>query len=182
MTGAVWYAILLYIFGMAIVVYYRPAIMFKPSGTWKEFGLTEGYTIFPFWMFVLVWSILSYALVTMGSVFVSTVVAKSQEMLPQMPQMFQQSVNTNMGSVATPISQVPMMNTMGNVATAAFAPIAANMAMNTTMNTSTNASMNMRLPGYYILENLPEGPKYVYWGSEPPTEKNVIVRQYMPGQ
>ncbi len=70
MTGAVWYAILVYIFGMAVVVYYRPAIMFKPSGTWKEFGLTEGYTIFPFWMFVLVWSILSYALVTMGSVFI----------------------------------------------------------------------------------------------------------------
>ncbi len=148
MTGAVWYAILLYILGMAVVVYFRPSIMFKPSGIWKEFGLSEGYTLFPFWMFSITWAVLSYAFVTLGSVFISTVVAKSQEVSHM-----NMNLNTNTAPIATPISKAPMN----------FIPTIAPVTM---------------LPGYYILENLPEGPKYVYWGTEPPTEKNVIVRQY----
>lgn len=154
MTSAVWYAVLLYILGMAVIVYLRPSFMFKPSGVWKEFGLSEGYTLFPFWMFALTWAILSYAFVTLGSVFVSTLVAKSQEMTT-----YTSNMNLNTGPVATPISRAPM-NIISTIAPAAM------------------AASTIKLPGYYILENLPEGPKYVYWGTEAPTEKNVIVRQY----
>jgi hypothetical protein len=140
MSGAVWYAILVYVLGMAVVLYLRPAIMFKPSGVWKEFGVsaTEGYTVFPFWMFSIVWAIMSYALVTVSTVFITKVVQRSE-------------VNLNAAPVATPISQ------------ATIAP--------------ANMGSAKRLPGYYILENLPEGPRYVYWGTEAPTMQNVVVRQ-----
>ena len=111
MTGTVWYAILLYILGMAVVLYLRPALMFKPSGVWKEFGVgtTEGYTVFPFWMFSIVWAVASYAIVTVSSVFVSSLVMKS-DAVPNM---------ANNMPVAAPISQA----TYNAVPTAQMAPV-----------------------------------------------------------
>jgi hypothetical protein len=40
--------------------------MFRPGGTWREFGLhdSDNHTVFPFWMFALVWAVLSYAIAT----------------------------------------------------------------------------------------------------------------------
>lgn len=146
MTGAVWYAILVYILGMAVVLYLRPAIMFKPSGVWKEFGISanEGYTVFPFWMFSVAWAILSYALVTIASVMITRVVQQSELKMP---------VASMTPAIATPISQT------------SIAP--------------ANMGSAKRLPGYYILENLPEGPRYIYWGTEAPSMQNVVVRQQL---
>jgi hypothetical protein len=39
--------------------------MFTPDGNWKEFGLgksQEKYTPFPFWLFCLIWALMSYVL------------------------------------------------------------------------------------------------------------------------
>lgn len=60
----------IYIIGIAIVLYSRPALMFKEK-EWKEFGLSGSgnYTLFPFWMFTLLWAVFSYALATMATVF-----------------------------------------------------------------------------------------------------------------
>jgi len=57
-------ACILYLTGVAVVLYIRPTSMFRPGGTWREFGLSnsEHHTLFPFWMFVLVWALLSYAI------------------------------------------------------------------------------------------------------------------------
>jgi len=40
--------------------------MFRPGGVWREFGLSDSdhSTLFPFWMFALVWALLSYAIAT----------------------------------------------------------------------------------------------------------------------
>ena len=64
--NALWFAFIIYILGMAVVLYFRPSFMFD-GGAWKEFGLSSGNntkhsntTLFPFWMFVVVWSIVSY--------------------------------------------------------------------------------------------------------------------------
>jgi hypothetical protein len=40
--------------------------MFRPGGVWREFGLSssEHHTLFPFWMFAIVWAFFSYALAT----------------------------------------------------------------------------------------------------------------------
>ncbi len=162
MTGTVWYAILLYILGMAVVLYLRPAIMFKPSGVWKEFGVgtTEGFTVFPFWMFSIVWAVASYAIVTVSSVFVSSLVMKSDSVVPNM---------ANNMPVAAPISQA----TYNAVPAASMPPV----VTNTNIMNAPIANISKKLPGYYILENLPEGPRYVYWGTDAPTMQNVIVRQ-----
>lgn len=69
----IWIAIFLYSIGLAAVLYLRPALMFNENGTWKEFGYKRDdarYTIFPFWLFAVVWAFLAYALaaVVTGSI------------------------------------------------------------------------------------------------------------------
>jgi hypothetical protein len=50
-----------YLLGIAITLFLRPSLMFLPNGQWKEFGFTdESKTVFPFWMFCLLWAIVSY--------------------------------------------------------------------------------------------------------------------------
>ena len=42
--------------------------MFTPDGNWKEFGIGQSearYTTFPFWLFCLLWAVLSYVIVLM---------------------------------------------------------------------------------------------------------------------
>ena len=43
----------------------RPSYMFTPDGQWKEFGIEKGdeYTMCPFWLFCIVWALVSYFLV-----------------------------------------------------------------------------------------------------------------------
>jgi hypothetical protein len=61
-----WLAILFYSIGLGAVLHFRPALMFAENGTWKEFGYhrttSTRYTLFPFWLFAIVWAIVSYAL------------------------------------------------------------------------------------------------------------------------
>ena len=57
---------ILYMVGVAVVLFLKPTIMFTPDGTWKEFGIgkgTEEYTTFPFWMFCLVWAFIAFTIV-----------------------------------------------------------------------------------------------------------------------
>ncbi len=54
---------LLYLFGVALVLFFRPQFMFYKDGRWKEFGVGyEGTTVFPFWMFCIAWAVFSYAI------------------------------------------------------------------------------------------------------------------------
>jgi hypothetical protein len=48
-----------YLLGVAAVLYFRPHLMFYRDGRWKEFGIEDG-TMFPFWLFCIVWAIASY--------------------------------------------------------------------------------------------------------------------------
>ena len=143
--GVIWYAIGIYILGIAVVLFIRPTSMFRAGGTWKEFGLsTEGnYTVFPFWMFSLVWAVASFAVANMVQIFFASTAIRS---LPS---------NTENNNFMQPISSVPP-------APMPPAPMAA-----ATGNTG-------RVPGYYILESALQGqPRYVYWGTEPPTLANL---------
>lgn len=60
----IWLAIFLYSVGLALVLYLRPALMFNENGTWKEFGYKRDsrHTMFPFWLFSIVWAFVAYAL------------------------------------------------------------------------------------------------------------------------
>lgn len=127
--------------------------MFKPGGNWKEFGLSssQAYTVFPFWMFAVVWAVMSFALVNLGSMFVSSIVLKSElaSATPVTPVTPVTPAVPTVPTIATPVSQATVLNTV---------------------------DMGAKAPGYYILEQLATGPRYVYWGPDPPTAANVIVR------
>jgi len=60
------YSGLLYLGGISIVLALKPDIMFSADGNWKEFGLgrsREKYTWFPFWLFAILWAMISYAII-----------------------------------------------------------------------------------------------------------------------
>ncbi len=179
----VWYALAIYIVGIAIVLYVRPAIMFRPGGTWKEFGLSNqgSYTIFPFWMFALVWAILSYAFANIASLFLASTVLVSSNANTM------NDINTIINSpntVATPISNASNINTTVSIpdkpelpTTAARPPIPAIVRPpEPASGIPAPAPVTTRPPGYYILETIAGEPRYVYWGPEPPTSANLIVR------
>lgn len=58
----------LYLIGVAIVLVIQPETMFDDQGNWKEFGIgknSKKYTWMPFWLFAILWSIVSYIIVLM---------------------------------------------------------------------------------------------------------------------
>lgn len=60
------YSGLLYLLGISIILIIRPAIMFATDGAWKEFGIGRNrsrYTWIPFWLFAIMWAIISYIIV-----------------------------------------------------------------------------------------------------------------------
>jgi hypothetical protein len=60
------YSGLLYLLGIAIVLALKPSFMFTADGAWKEFGVgrnPEKYTVFPIWMFAIIWALLSFFLI-----------------------------------------------------------------------------------------------------------------------
>ena len=68
------YSMVLYLLGITIVLYLKPALMFNHDGSWKEFGMgEESTTRFPVWMFCIVWAVVSYAICRIG--FAEPVVA-----------------------------------------------------------------------------------------------------------
>lgn len=73
--SVLWIAFGIYILGVASVLYVRPTSMFRNDGkAWKEFGLSNksAYTVFPFWLFTILWAILSYTFATMGLIFLTS--------------------------------------------------------------------------------------------------------------
>jgi hypothetical protein len=57
------YSGLLYLAGVAIILILQPTLMFTEEGVWKEFGIgrnPDRYTWLPFWLFAIVWALLSY--------------------------------------------------------------------------------------------------------------------------
>lgn len=63
-----WLAIFVYSIGLAAVLHFRPALMFNENGNWKEFGYHRDsrHTLFPVWLFAIVWAFVSYALASVG--------------------------------------------------------------------------------------------------------------------
>jgi len=60
-----WLAIIFYSIGLALVLHFKPALMFNEDGTWKEFGYQRDrsrHTMFPFWLFAIAWAFISYAI------------------------------------------------------------------------------------------------------------------------
>jgi len=60
---AILISLVLYLAGIAILLFLRPAIMFHRDGRWKEFGVSgDDVTVFPLWMFCIVWAVVTYGI------------------------------------------------------------------------------------------------------------------------
>lgn len=149
-------AFTIYIFGIALVLFIRPALMFKPGGSWKEFGIGRGetHTVLPFWLFAIFWAFISYgvALVVLSQ-FANLALAPAPA--PTM-QMYNQPHITQQPMQQPVMQQAPMqqMNT-GNP--------------NFLKPVSSMIGLQRNEPGYYVLANSTNGaPQYVYYGTSPP--------------
>ena len=73
------FSMILYLTGIAVVLFFRPSLMFHRDGRWKEFGIgdLDGGTVFPFWLFCVVWAVVSYIITYLitGSPMVNNVSA-----------------------------------------------------------------------------------------------------------
>jgi len=59
---------LLYLTGIAVVLVLKPQYMFREDGRWKEFGIgrdPKNFTYIPFWLFSIIWAMISYVLVAL---------------------------------------------------------------------------------------------------------------------
>jgi hypothetical protein len=56
------FSMVIYLLGVAAVLYLRPPLMFRRDGSWKEFGVNgEDTSMFPIWMFCIAWAVVTYA-------------------------------------------------------------------------------------------------------------------------
>ncbi len=142
------YAGLLYLMGISAVLILKPELMFAKDGSWKEFGLgrnKQKYTWMPFWLFAILWSIISYVIVL--------VIA----------------TNTGLAGVSNNID-IPVQNNSiepENVSMKSMTPV-----LSDNMSRKKPSSSNEMKPGYYILdtnETVKRGvPKYIFLGPEAP--------------
>ena len=139
----------IYIFGVSLVLYLRPTLMFGSGGDWKEFGIGRGdqRTVVPFWLFSIFWAFISYgvALVIMSQ-FASLAFPEPQVAAPSMTM---QAPTPTMTVQAPPIVQAPA---------------------NFIKPVSSSIGVPNNTPGYYVLQNTNASglPQYVYYGTEPP--------------
>ena len=56
---------ILYLIGVAVILIWKPSLMFTESGDWKEFGIGRNpntHTWMPIWLFIILWAIISFIL------------------------------------------------------------------------------------------------------------------------
>jgi len=170
-----WLAIVFYSMGLGVILYLRPALMFNENGTWKEFGYQRDsrYTIFPVWLFIITWAIISYVL----SMVVSSYIVQ-------------------MGTLATAATgMVASFHEQPASSSAAHSFASRMFSKNVPEEDESQSDSDQEVitmpdpdppkkrrssrekekprPGYYVLE--PEGGskglrKYVYYGPSPPTD------------
>jgi len=148
---------ILYLIGISIVLMLRPTLMFSADGKWKEFGIgrsKDRYTWLPFWLFAIMWAIISYIIVLVIASHTQT----GSNIMPE-----------NQASVEI-VNEAIMPE---NVTTKSLQP--------TPITTSKKkiTTQNMK-NGYYILneeETMKKGiPKYIYLGPEAP---NLVFHSNM---
>ena len=83
---------LLYLSVIAIVLTIKPSFMFTEDGVWKEFGIGRNpntHTWLPFWLFAILWALISYILVTLLLSFRKTTPSLLPEEVPENDQLIE---------------------------------------------------------------------------------------------
>jgi hypothetical protein len=152
------YSTVLYLLGIAVVLYVRPALMFRSDGRWKEFGIhSVETTVFSFWMFCIIWAVVTFAVTSFlfsdGPVdTVKSAVA--------------------MASLTSRINQRSPLPISAESVDSALTPIG-NTSSPQTSSGATPVVMEETKAGYYKLDDsmMKKGiPRYIYVGAEMPPE------------
>jgi hypothetical protein len=153
-------ALTIYLLGVTIVLYLRPALMFHPGGTWKEFSLNPdpNHTWMPFWLFSVLWAFISYLVAT-----------GIQRLLLSAGSNNDADVDADVDDMDVPeveMKEPPVRNRSRKAVNfdvdvdADVEPVSKNMGLNTNKN------------GFYVLNtkkyNSNHVPTYVYYGDQPP--------------
>ena len=83
---------LLYLSVIAIVLTIKPSFMFTEDGVWKEFGIGRNpntHTWLPFWLFAILWALISYILVTLLLSFRKSTPSLLPEEVPENDQLIE---------------------------------------------------------------------------------------------
>jgi len=161
--------------------------MFDGSA-WKEFGLSHkgNYTIFPFWMFIVVWSVFSYVLGSFCVIGFSSVSAPG-------------SAVDSVDSVDSAVNSVPEINIMEEaireeprLEIKELPPAVESQNQRNQQNQQNQSQQNQSqqqnqqnqsqehkrprrgrkpVPGYYVRGIVKGKPKYVYYGTESPFDE-----------
>lgn len=155
----------IYILGIASMLYLRPSVMFRPGGSWKEFGVGRGenYTVIPFWLFAIFWAFISYGvgLVIMSQLANIALGAFPEQAGPSMTMPQVQSMPS--------MQQVQSMPSMQQVQS--MPQVQSQPTPNFIKPVSSLIGIPNNQPGYYVLQNngLPgTQAQYVYYGTAPP--------------
>ena len=156
------YSGLLYLLGISIVLMLKPDIMFSADGKWKEFGIgraKERYTWLPFWLFAIMWAIMSYMIVLVIASHTEYDKGTSMGHLSEGQNM---SIRNEMVTNEMVTNEVMLPE---NITTKSLSPTPI------VQSKQKLTSQDMK-KGYYILnteETMKKGiPKYIYLGPEAP--------------
>jgi hypothetical protein len=136
---------LLYLAGTVIILMIKPRLMFTEEGNWKEFGIGRNprtHTWMPFWLFCILWALLSYALI---SVFIRAIGANE----------FNNSLTNE---------EINMLEPKRNRG------LRASMTVPPANNNKRRSAFGDFEPGYYVLNQAATRrrglPQYKYYGPE----------------
>jgi len=178
--NVLWFAFGIYIVGVSALLILQPKMMFDGK-VWKEFGLhnTTRATVFPVWMFIVLWSFLSYGvaslLVTMFSNLAlghqpltnsvaSKVASRREEQLLEL----QDQVSALLESQQSKQSQQQQQQQQ-SPQQSEMTPEQAPSIKNSLPYHRRRLRRRHAKAGYYVRNNSgPDGPKYIYYGEEPP--------------
>jgi hypothetical protein len=154
-----WLAIVIYTVGLAAVLHFRPSRMFNDNGTWKEFGYNRStrHTLFPFWLFSIVWAFVSYAVAAAITWrFAAGTATAAVAFYEQAPPSDEEVIPVSRYRRPTPYPAAANEPTY-------YEPAAEEEAPPPTRRTKPRA-------GYYVLEPTGEEGlrRYVYYGTAPP--------------
>ena len=167
-----WLAIVFYSIGLGVILYLRPAVMFNENGTWKEFGYQRDsrYTIFPVWLFIITWAIVSYVLSMVVSSYVLhigglTAAATATAAFTE--------PSSAAHSFATRMFSQPEAESDSEEEDIITMPDPPKKRRTSAVMRSNELEKEKPRPGYYVLE--PNGGskglrKYVYYGPSPPAD------------
>jgi hypothetical protein len=195
-----WLAIVFYSAGLAAVLYLRPTVMFNENGTWKEFGYQRDsrHTLFPFWLFVITWAIVSYVLSMAVSSYLSasavtaTATATAAASHSFASDMFDHEDDSESEEEEVPEPPKKRKSRSAAVQPSVQPPVQPPMQppvkpqVQPQVRSQDDESFGIPVsrapssrekprPGYYVLDpeatTKPQGlRKYVYYGPSPPTE------------